>query len=125
MSFINQFTSSSNPKLIFNHQMKRFFSILLSDYLCSKLFLVCFVLIFKLKMTNKLILIALILCVSSSVDSLKLTNICKDYVFEYNGLKVNSFLKMPQKVSLDPNRLIAIIMKKIFFFIQSDQYSKC
>ena len=53
-------------------------------------------------MTNKLILIVLILCVSSSVGSLKLENICKQYVFEYNGLEVNSFYKIPQHVSLDP-----------------------
>ena len=53
-------------------------------------------------MTNKLILIALILCVSSSVSSLKLENICKDDVFEYNGLEVNSLYKISQHVSLDP-----------------------
>ena len=53
--------------------------------------------------TNKLILIALILCVSSSVDSLKLGNICKDDVIEYNGLEVNSFYKIAKNVSLDSN----------------------
>ena len=51
-------------------------------------------------MNDKLILIALILCISSSVDSLKLTNICKDDVFEYNGLKVNSFYKIRQHVRI-------------------------
>ena len=51
--------------------------------------------------TNKLILIVLMLCVSSSVDSLKLGNICNQDVFLYNGSEVNSFYKMPQHVSLD------------------------
>ena len=55
-------------------------------------------------MTNKLILITLILFVSSSVDSLKLMNICKEDVFEYiNGIEVNSFYKIRQHVSLNSN----------------------
>ena len=54
-------------------------------------------------MTDKLILILLIFFVSSSVDSLKLENICEDGVFEYNGLEVNSFYKIPQHVGLDLN----------------------
>ena len=58
-------------------------------------------------MTNKLILVALLLCVSSSVDSLELGNICKQDVFKYRGLEVNSFYKIPQNVSLDPNESIA------------------
>ena len=55
--------------------------------------------------TNKLILIALILCVSSSVYSLELGTICKQDVFknDVNGLEVNSFYKIRQKVSLDSN----------------------
>ena len=51
-------------------------------------------------MTNKLILVALILCVSSSVDSLKLSNICKKWVPIYNELEVNSFYRIHQQVSL-------------------------
>ena len=54
-------------------------------------------------MTNKLILVALILCVSSSVGSLKLKSICNYEEFKYNGLKVNSFYKIPQHVSLNLN----------------------
>ena len=55
-------------------------------------------------LANKLISIALLLCVSSSVDSLKLGNLCKELVFTYfNGVKVNSFYKIPQQVSLNPN----------------------
>ena len=56
--------------------------------------------------TNKLSLIVLILFVSSSVDSLELRNICKEDVFRYNGLEVNSFYKIPTHVSLDSNRVI-------------------
>ena len=54
-------------------------------------------------MANNLILIVLIICVSSSADSLKLGNICKDEVFKNveNGIEVNSFYKIPQQVSLD------------------------
>ena len=48
-------------------------------------------------MTNKLILISLILCVSSSVDSLKLSDLSKYDVFEYNGLEVNSFYKISKQ----------------------------
>ena len=55
-------------------------------------------------MTNKLILVALILCVSSLVDSLKLGKICKHNVVRfYKGLEVNSFYKISQHVSLDSN----------------------
>ena len=76
-------------------------SIVLSESFHLK---VCFDLIFHLKMmTDKLILILLIFFVSSSVDSLKLENICEDGVFEYNGLEVNSFYKIPQHVGLDLN----------------------
>ena len=60
-------------------------------------------------MANKLILIALILFVSSSVDSLKLGNICKQDVFEYNDLEVNSFYKIPQQVSLDSNEPLTML----------------
>ena len=58
-------------------------------------------------MTNKLILVALLLCVSSSVYSLELGNICKQDVFTYRGLEVNSFYKIPQNVSSDPNESLA------------------
>ena len=59
-------------------------------------------------MTNKLILISLILCVISSVDSLKLGNLCKNDIFEYKGIEVNSFYKTPQQVSWNSNEPIAI-----------------
>ena len=55
---------------------------------------------------NKLILITLILYMSSSADSLKLGSICKQDVFNYNGIEVNSFYKISQHVSLDPNESI-------------------
>ena len=67
-------------------------------------------------MTNKLILIGLILCVSSSVDSLKLGNICKPDVFKYNGLVVNSFYKIPQHVSLNPNLSLEMFNKKLIYY---------
>ena len=70
-------------------------------------------------MTNKLILVALILCVSSSVDSLKLGNICKDGLFKYNELEVNSFYRIPQHVSLDPNWLIKKIINIFIYLISS------
>ena len=60
-------------------------------------------------MMTRFILIALILCVSSWVDSLKLGNICKNDVIDFNGLEVNSFYKIPQQVSLDPNELLAML----------------
>ena len=63
-------------------------------------------------LTNKLFLIALILCVSSSVDSLKLGNMCKINVFQYQDTKVNSFYKIQQQVSLDPNGVISNVNKK-------------
>ena len=66
-------------------------------------------------MTNKLILFALILCVGSSVGSLKLGNICKKDVFRYDGLKVNSFYKIRQNVSLDPNESLEILNFKNLF----------
>ena len=60
-------------------------------------------------MINKLIFIALILCVSSSVHSLKLGKICKDDEFKvYNGLEVNSFYKIPDYVSLGPKKSLAM-----------------
>ena len=68
-----------------------------------KLILFCSLTLHLKMMTNQLILIALILCVSS-MDSLKLSNICKQDTFEYNGLVMNSFYKIPQRVSLDPNQ---------------------
>ena len=53
-------------------------------------------------------LITLILFVSSSVDSLKLGNICKQDITTINGFKVNSFYKIPQNVSLDPNETLEV-----------------
>ena len=50
-------------------------------------------------MTNKLSLISLILYVSSSANSLKLEDICKQDIFNYNDIEVNSFYKIPQHVS--------------------------
>ena len=83
-------------------------------------------------MTNMLILIGLILCVSSSVDSLELGKICFRDVFEYgrpgyNALEVNSFYRIPTSVSLDPNESLAMFNFKNnqFFLSSSVQYSKC
>ena len=74
-------------------------------------------------MANKLILVALILCVGSSVHSLKLNDICNYGVIEYNGLEVNSFytLPEPQQVSLDPNKSFAIFNQKIIYLFLSNQ----
>ena len=63
-------------------------------------------------MINKLILMASILCASSSVDSLKLGNICNDDVFKFNGLEVNSFYKIRQHVSLDSNESFSNVQLK-------------
>ena len=72
-------------------------------------------------MTNKLVFIALILFMSSSVYSLKLGNICMLDVFEYNGLEVNTFYKLPTHVSLDPNESFAIFNQKIIYLFLSHQ----
>ena len=65
-------------------------------------------------MANKLILVALILFASSSVDSLILNDICNNSVIEYNGLVVNSFYTIPepQHVSFDSNESFAIFNQK-------------
>ena len=75
-------------------------------------------------MTNRLILISLILYMSSSVDSLKLGNICKQNVYSFKGLEVNSFYKISQHVSLGSNESLEMFIKKYFFLFQSDQFSK-
>ena len=61
-------------------------------------------------MSNKLILIALILFGSSSVDSLELNDICNYNVIEYNGLAVNSFYTTLQHVSLNLNELLSMFI---------------
>ena len=74
-------------------------------------------------MTNKLILVALILCVSSSVNSLKLGNLCKQDCGEYIDLEVNAFYKIPTQVSLDSNESLAMLYQR-FFFLPPVHFSK-
>ena len=75
-------------------------------------------------MTNKFVLIALILCVSSSVNSLKLGNLCKQDCGEYIDLEVNSFYKIPTQVSLDSNESLAMLYQKLIFFYPPVHFSK-